>query len=172
MAYDGKLLRRAQAKYEEDRSRHEEEMARRREAIVLRQHRLRDHQGIRTGMIRRFMGIGKGHTPVQAAELAGKLPAILHKKGLLHTAAVRQQIQQIRKQGSAAQRQQCLGQSAQRCQPAAAPVTKNHSVHVPYSLSIGQSRKVCTAPPGLMQADAHAAAARSVRSDSETPSDR
>ena len=27
MAYDGKLLRRAQAKYEEDRSRHEEEMA-------------------------------------------------------------------------------------------------------------------------------------------------
>ena len=32
MAYDGKLLRRAQAKYEEDRSRHEEEMARRRAA--------------------------------------------------------------------------------------------------------------------------------------------
>lgn len=42
MAYDGKLLRRAQAKYEEDRSRHEEEMARRREAIFLRQPRLRD----------------------------------------------------------------------------------------------------------------------------------
>lgn len=30
MAYDGKLLRRAQVKYEDDRSRHEEEMARRR----------------------------------------------------------------------------------------------------------------------------------------------
>ena len=42
MAYDGKLLRRAQAKYEDDRSRHEEEMARRREAIFLRQPRLRD----------------------------------------------------------------------------------------------------------------------------------
>lgn len=42
MAYDGKLLRRAQAKYDEDRSRHEEEMARRREAIFLRQPRLRD----------------------------------------------------------------------------------------------------------------------------------
>lgn len=42
MAYDGKLLRRAQVKYEDDRSRHEEEMARRREAIFLRQPRLRD----------------------------------------------------------------------------------------------------------------------------------
>lgn len=42
MAYDGKILRRAQEKYEEDRSRHEQEMDRRREAIFRRQPRLRD----------------------------------------------------------------------------------------------------------------------------------
>ena len=42
MAYDGRILRRAQEKYEEDRSRHEAERERRREAIFLRQPRLRD----------------------------------------------------------------------------------------------------------------------------------
>ena len=42
MAYDGRILRRAQEKYDEDRARHEAEAQRRREAIFLRQPRLRD----------------------------------------------------------------------------------------------------------------------------------
>ena len=42
MAYDGRILRRAQEKYDEDRARHEAETQRRREAIFLRQPRLRD----------------------------------------------------------------------------------------------------------------------------------
>ena len=42
MAYDGKILRRAQMKYEEDRDRHEAALRERKEAIFRRQPRLRD----------------------------------------------------------------------------------------------------------------------------------
>ena len=45
MAYDGRILRRAQARFEEDRTRREESFQRKREAVYLRQPRLREIDG-------------------------------------------------------------------------------------------------------------------------------
>ena len=45
MAYDGKIMRRAQARFEEDRRAREDAARRKREAVYLRQPRLREIEG-------------------------------------------------------------------------------------------------------------------------------
>ena len=45
MAYDGRIMRRAQVRFEEDRRRREEEYRRKKEAVMARQPRLREIDG-------------------------------------------------------------------------------------------------------------------------------
>ena len=71
MAYDGKILRRAYQKFEEDRQQRQERFQSRRESIFLRQPRLRQIEGeLRTTMSRIIASaLRRGTDPLPAVEV-------------------------------------------------------------------------------------------------------